>query len=120
MTTSTWQLSPNISPPKTNPHLPVAVATHECDDRHGGYCSLCCGALRCRSCAEAAAASAAEADLRHRAHCPICSDDPGDADAYVDALFNAHAPWLTGPTPAALQRPDRPHLAQLLTNRAGS
>lgn len=81
---------PPNSPPKTNPPLTLNPAV-------------------------------AEADRRHRAHCRMCSDDPGDADAYVAALFAAHAPWLADQTPpAALQRPDRPRLAQLLTNRADS
>lgn len=114
MTTSTtWQLSPNSATTKTNPHLPVAVAVHECDDWHDGYCSVCCRALQCLACAEAAA--------------PRFHDvtDPGE---YVAALAGAvasehpqpavdfHDPRLTRGQ-AQVLRAETPRLFRLLGDR---
>lgn len=87
-TTITWRQEPPASgslPLKTNPPLQLAPSVH-----------------------------AAEVDARHRAHCRMCTPEPGTAEAFVAALFAAHAPWLT--RPAALDS-GRPRLAELLTNR---
>lgn len=89
---STWQLQPSSghAPPKTN--APLAPP--------------------------ADVAAAAEADARHRAHCPMCvpaGQEPGSAGQFVQALFDAHAPWLS--VSPASQRPGRPRPAQLLSKR---
>jgi hypothetical protein len=91
MPTMTWQLSPNSAAPApdTIPPLPAPADVPAPDG----------------------------ADARHRAHCPMCSTEPGDAEAFIAALVEAHAPWLTLKAPAALTRRDRPRPAQLLTKR---
>lgn len=70
------------------------------------------GALNPNPPGRRAAASPAPSavEQRHRAHCRICSgDDAKTAEEFVDALFDAHAPWLN---------PRR--LPNLLTRRARS
>lgn len=95
MSPSTWQLQPSSghAPPKTNAALtpPAGIA------------------------------ASAAADARHRAHCLMCvptGQEPGSAAQFVQALFDAHAPWLSASP--ALQGSGRPRPAQLLSKRGQS